>query len=160
MQRLVQVRVVGGDGGVEGLLGVLKVAGHVGAVHRYVRDLALVGEVLHLRQADRRIVTARSRATDELPDGDQASQHQYPDQDGLHSRIQRCYLFSLGHGAMGAAALQPASPAYTCPPMIRRPEEPLVAGEAGAERRIPIRRAFHQILLPLLWMQALPFRIL
>ena len=99
VQIFIQVRVVRGDRGVKRFLAVLVLAGDLSAVYGHFADFALVGFILQICEADGGIVRAAGGAGDDLPERNEAADHEHPDQNRFYCAVQRCYPFfpeSLG----------------------------------------------------------------
>ena len=94
-ERLVHVGVVARDGGVEEIFVVAIVAGDLSAVDDDVLDLALVSIVEQLCEADVLFLTTASCFDDDLPEEEQAGDHEDPDQNLFDGRVQANFLIFL-----------------------------------------------------------------
>ena len=87
-QRLIHVRVVGRDGGVELGLVIAEVSGDLGSVDDDIAYLALVRFVEQLGEADALVLTHARAFGDELPKEDEARDHENPNQNLFDGRVQ------------------------------------------------------------------------
>jgi hypothetical protein len=112
-ERLVHVRVVARDDGFEDILRVVAVlACHLGAVDGDFRDLALICVIEELGEADALLLIAAGCFDDDLPQEDEAGDHEDPDQNLFDGRVQANFLIFRSTAASGSAfALQTQLPA-------------------------------------------------
>jgi len=82
------VRVVGRNDGVEEIFVVAIVPGYLGAVDHDVLDLTLVSIVEQLCEVDVLFLTTASCFDDDLPEEEQAGDHEDPDQNLFDGRVQ------------------------------------------------------------------------
>ena len=87
-QRLIHVGVVGRDGGVELGLIVAEVTGDLGPVDDDVLDLAFIGFVEQLGEADALVLAHAGAFGDELPEEHEACDHENPNQNLFDGRVQ------------------------------------------------------------------------
>jgi hypothetical protein len=111
---LIHVGIVARDGGVEDILRVVAVfAGDLGSVDGDFSDLALVGVVEELGEADVLFLRATRTLDDKLPEDEEARSHEDPDQNLFDGRVQANFLIffwsaaAIGHRA-GASQTRPA----------------------------------------------------